>query len=91
MTNDTNELYAVQVTASLPDNTGMLRVRTLGLSDLYAWPPEALEDCRRTEAEHAARAEILGPLTREEYDALTTGYRETLDSPVAYGPWVALA
>ena len=80
--------YAVQVTACVPDNTGMLRVRTTGLSDLYDWTPKTLEECRRREEERTeGSAEILGPLSREEYSALQHGYRQTPDGPVTYRSW----
>lgn len=84
-------LWAYRTTAALPDSTGRYRTAFIGFSDLYDWSDQAIAET--LERERVLKTALVGPLSREDYDAICrgewNGYCSTpdADAPVDRHAW----
>lgn len=94
--NTDGKFWAYRSIALLPDVTGKYRVRFIRFSDLYDWSDSALQETIERASECNSRGkfpiELIGPLTREEYneyEGRNTGYAvaSSLDAEWVFETW----
>lgn len=88
--NTDGKFWAYKEVASLPDRSGKYRCSIVKFSELYDWSEKARNSTIELHRRGTNPIKLLGPFTREEYDAMsTTGYCDVsdADAEITYGPW----
>lgn len=92
--NTDGKFWAYKKVALMTDQTGRFRASIIRFSDIYDWSESALQETihRECTANRQFPCKLMGPMTREEYDALETrriGYCDTsdADAEMTIEPW----